>query len=178
MEVSNQLHIPATLPFKERVPIIHCIGGWVCLRASLDIMEMRKISCPCHELNPDSPPQSMLLYRLSYLDSYSQSNKKKIILLISFQDNLSQNLSNFSKYISIINKQKYNLYMHTETKHISFLHHTAYRISESAILSFATGPYVYVPVTGSTPSSTKCPYISVFLTTGTVHTDITSTKST
>jgi hypothetical protein len=32
----------------------HCIGGWVGPRAGLDVMEKRKIPCPCLELNPDS----------------------------------------------------------------------------------------------------------------------------
>jgi hypothetical protein len=32
----------------------HCTGGWVGPRASLDIMEKRKVSCSCWELNPDS----------------------------------------------------------------------------------------------------------------------------
>jgi hypothetical protein len=31
----------------------HCRGGWVGLRAGLEV-EQRKISCPCRESNPDS----------------------------------------------------------------------------------------------------------------------------
>ena len=32
----------------------HWIGGWVGPRSSLDVLEERKISCPCWELNPRS----------------------------------------------------------------------------------------------------------------------------
>jgi hypothetical protein len=38
----------------EQIPSIYCIGGWVDLRASLDVMEKKKISCPRQKLNPQS----------------------------------------------------------------------------------------------------------------------------
>jgi hypothetical protein len=36
----------------ELVPGTDWIGGWVGLRAGLDAVEKRNISCPCQELNP------------------------------------------------------------------------------------------------------------------------------
>jgi hypothetical protein len=53
MEVNGLLHAPATLP-EERAPGIHCVQGWAGSRASLDVMEKRKISHPCQESNLDS----------------------------------------------------------------------------------------------------------------------------
>jgi hypothetical protein len=38
----------------KREPSIYWPGGWVSPRASLDIVEERKISFPCQELNPSS----------------------------------------------------------------------------------------------------------------------------
>jgi hypothetical protein len=35
----------------EAAPSTHCIGGWMGLRAGIDIMEKRKISYPYQELN-------------------------------------------------------------------------------------------------------------------------------
>jgi hypothetical protein len=53
MEVNGQLHAPATLPARKRVPDIQWIGGWVGLRADLNAGEYRKLSCSCWESNRD-----------------------------------------------------------------------------------------------------------------------------
>jgi hypothetical protein len=55
MEVSSQLHAPATLPLKERDPGTHWIGGWVGPRAVLDVVVKRKIPSPYQESNPITP---------------------------------------------------------------------------------------------------------------------------
>jgi hypothetical protein len=54
MEVSGQLHAPATLP-PEKEPVTHWIGGWVGLRAVLDGVVKRKIPSPRRESNPRTP---------------------------------------------------------------------------------------------------------------------------
>ena len=55
MEVSGQLHTTATLPLGENLRV----GGWVGLRADLDILEKiksfaltrnRTLDCPAHSL--------------------------------------------------------------------------------------------------------------------------------
>jgi hypothetical protein len=57
MEVSGQLHTPATLPPGERAPSTHWIGGWVDPRASLDDVENRKfLTLPGLELQSLSCP--------------------------------------------------------------------------------------------------------------------------
>jgi hypothetical protein len=70
--VSGQLHAPATLSPGERAPGTHWIGGWVCLRTSLDGMEKRKLLTLLGlELRPLShPTHSQSLYRLRYPSSY------------------------------------------------------------------------------------------------------------
>ena len=50
MEVLGQLHAPTG----KRAPIIVGIGGMVCLRVSLDVVDKRKLSFHCWELNPRS----------------------------------------------------------------------------------------------------------------------------
>jgi hypothetical protein len=45
---------PSCITLGEETPITHWIGGWVGPRASLDILEKRKISCPCWDSNPRS----------------------------------------------------------------------------------------------------------------------------
>jgi hypothetical protein len=61
MEVSGQLHVPATLPPGEIAQSTHKIGGWVGLKCGLDAKEKRKDSCLCqttHSVNsPPPPPQ-------------------------------------------------------------------------------------------------------------------------
>jgi len=59
-EVSGQFHAPAAFTSGVRVPGTHWIGGWVGLRAGLDMEEKRnKIHhCPCQELNPGLPARS------------------------------------------------------------------------------------------------------------------------
>jgi hypothetical protein len=54
MGVSGQLHAPAAFTPGDTAPGTHCVGGWLGLRADLDVMEERKISCPWRESNPDS----------------------------------------------------------------------------------------------------------------------------
>jgi hypothetical protein len=57
MEVSGELHAPATLlPVKEP-PVTIVLGGWVGSRVGMDTVEQRRIPCPCHELNPAHPVQ-------------------------------------------------------------------------------------------------------------------------
>jgi hypothetical protein len=53
MEMSGQLHAPATLPPRERALGTHWIGGWVDPRAVLDTAVVkRKIHSPRRESNP------------------------------------------------------------------------------------------------------------------------------
>jgi hypothetical protein len=52
MQVSDQLHVPVALP-PGRAPGTHWIGDWVGLKAGLDAVEKRKISCACQESNPN-----------------------------------------------------------------------------------------------------------------------------
>jgi hypothetical protein len=42
MAVSGKLGAPTALPSGERAPSIHCIGGWVGLRAGQDVVEKRR----------------------------------------------------------------------------------------------------------------------------------------
>jgi hypothetical protein len=44
VEVSGQLHVPAVLPLRERVPDTNWIGGWVGPTAGLDAVEWTKTS--------------------------------------------------------------------------------------------------------------------------------------
>jgi len=55
MEVSGQLHAPATLPPEKELPGTRWIGGWLGLRAGLDLVVQRKIPIPCWESNPRTP---------------------------------------------------------------------------------------------------------------------------
>jgi hypothetical protein len=55
MEVSGQLHAPATLPPGERAPGTYWLGGWVGPRAVLDTVVKRKIPSPRRESNPRTP---------------------------------------------------------------------------------------------------------------------------
>jgi hypothetical protein len=59
MEMSGQHHTLTTLP-PGMSPRTHSIGGWVGSKGSLDILENRKISCPCWDLNrrPSNPQPS------------------------------------------------------------------------------------------------------------------------
>jgi hypothetical protein len=52
MEVSGQLHAPATLLPGKEPPGTHWIGGWVGPRAGLDMVEKRKFSIWTKLLNP------------------------------------------------------------------------------------------------------------------------------
>jgi hypothetical protein len=48
MEMSDELHAPASLPPGKQM------GGWLGLRVGLEVMEKRKIFCFYRESNPDS----------------------------------------------------------------------------------------------------------------------------
>jgi hypothetical protein len=51
MEVSGQIYAPTALtPGKD--PGIYWIGDWVGSRTGLDVLEKRRISCPCRDSNP------------------------------------------------------------------------------------------------------------------------------
>jgi len=54
VEVSDQLHAPATLP-QEKNPNAYSIGGWVGRRTSLDMVAKRKNPCPCWKSNCNHP---------------------------------------------------------------------------------------------------------------------------
>jgi hypothetical protein len=54
MEVSGQLYASATLPLEKQPPPTHCMGGWVGLRAGLDVVEKIKIFCPYRDSNLNS----------------------------------------------------------------------------------------------------------------------------
>jgi hypothetical protein len=38
---------------EEKTPDIYCTGGWVGLRAGVELIEKRQIFSPCREWNPD-----------------------------------------------------------------------------------------------------------------------------
>jgi hypothetical protein len=54
MEMSGQLHVPASLP-PGKEPVTHWIGGWGGPRAVLDAAVKRKIHSPRRESNPRTP---------------------------------------------------------------------------------------------------------------------------
>jgi hypothetical protein len=57
MEVNTQLHAPAALTLgKQPYYVEGCVG----LRASLDVTQKRKISCPYRESNPLLPNRQTL----------------------------------------------------------------------------------------------------------------------
>jgi hypothetical protein len=60
MRVGGQLHAPAALPPGKR-PGTHFIGGWVGLRAGLDLCGYL---APTGIRSPDRPARSESLYRL------------------------------------------------------------------------------------------------------------------
>ena len=62
MGVGGQCHALAALPPGRR-PSIHCIGGWVGLRAGLEGCGKSR---PPGIWSPDCPARSELLYRLHY----------------------------------------------------------------------------------------------------------------
>jgi hypothetical protein len=64
MEMRCQVHNPADLYPREKAPYTSQIGGWVDLRAGLDIMERRIFSCPCWESNPDTLAIKSIAYLL------------------------------------------------------------------------------------------------------------------
>jgi len=59
MEVTGQLHAPATLPPGERAPLTHWIGDWMGPRAGLDAMMRGKKTLLCQELNFGRPSHSL-----------------------------------------------------------------------------------------------------------------------
>jgi hypothetical protein len=68
MDVSGQLHPPATSPLGKEAPGTDWLGDWVGLRAGLDAIGKR-IILHCQESNPGRPARIPSLYRLSYPDS-------------------------------------------------------------------------------------------------------------
>jgi len=46
--------VPLILNPGERTPGIYSLGGWVDLRAGVDAVEKRQITCPCWDSNCDS----------------------------------------------------------------------------------------------------------------------------
>jgi len=51
MDVSDQLHASAALPWEES-SVTCCIGGWAGVRAVLDAVAKGKISLPLLEIHP------------------------------------------------------------------------------------------------------------------------------
>jgi hypothetical protein len=70
MGVSGQRHTPAALYPRERTPGIHLVGGWVGLRAGLDIEARGKIIFLCRGSNFVCRACSQTLYWLSYPSSH------------------------------------------------------------------------------------------------------------
>jgi hypothetical protein len=66
--------VPQPLYTQENIPPPHPIAQWIVncvgLRASLEILEMRKNSCPCLELNPEL----FSTWHLNSTTCYSLSN--------------------------------------------------------------------------------------------------------
>jgi hypothetical protein len=62
---------PGDFTSKERDPDIHSLGGWMGVRASLDVWKKRKISCCCQELNHDSSKTPHVLSAEHKLHGYS-----------------------------------------------------------------------------------------------------------
>jgi hypothetical protein len=60
MEVSGQLHAPHLFYPWERAPGTYWIGSWLGPRTSLDVVERRKIFCPCWESNPSHPASNLV----------------------------------------------------------------------------------------------------------------------
>jgi hypothetical protein len=58
MEVCG-LHARAALPSQKK-PGTHLIGGWVCPRAGLGVLEKTKLICLYGDLNPDFPARSLI----------------------------------------------------------------------------------------------------------------------
>jgi hypothetical protein len=54
MEESGQPQVPAVSHPGKEPPDTYQTESWVGLKARLKAVEKRKISCPCHESNPDS----------------------------------------------------------------------------------------------------------------------------
>ena len=71
MNVSGQLHAPATLPLGKSLGS-HLMEGWVGPRTSLDILARRKISCPYWDSNQDS-----IVTMLSWFES-QQGHKEEV----------------------------------------------------------------------------------------------------
>jgi len=58
MEVSGQLHAPATSHPGERYPGTHWLGGWVGPRTGLEAVVNIRNLCPCWELKPAEQPEA------------------------------------------------------------------------------------------------------------------------
>jgi hypothetical protein len=57
--MSGHLHAQAAFTPGERAPDTHWIGGWMMLRACLDVVT-RKIPCLCRESNTSRPARSLV----------------------------------------------------------------------------------------------------------------------
>jgi hypothetical protein len=62
----------------QTIPSIHCIGGFVGPRASLNIEKERKIPCPYWELNSDSSVKSLADWHIPELP-------KNVMMLLFFE---------------------------------------------------------------------------------------------
>jgi len=81
MEVRGHIVALAALHPGKEPPVPILIGGWVNLRACLDVVAKRKFPCPCRESNPGRPSCSLVskLSKLSglFLDFSTSWNFQK-----------------------------------------------------------------------------------------------------
>jgi hypothetical protein len=73
MEVSGQIHYPATLTSGERVPGTRWIGDWVGPTADLDAVVNIKNSCPYKESNCGRPTLSLVIIGNRYIANMCSS---------------------------------------------------------------------------------------------------------
>lgn len=70
MKVNGKLHATLALPLGKD-PGTNSIEGWAGPRVGLDVLEKRKASCPCMDLNPGPPSPSLVT-----VPAYRQYNFK------------------------------------------------------------------------------------------------------
>jgi hypothetical protein len=80
MEVSGQLHVPATLPpgNNPRYQLDRILVGF---RADVDAVVKRKIPILCQESNPSRPSRSVVTILTELFQQKKDSNKLSQILL-------------------------------------------------------------------------------------------------
>jgi hypothetical protein len=103
MEVSGQLHAPATLPVGNEPPIP--IGGWVISRAGLEAVEKITNTCPCQESNPARLARRLVIILTELLISFSletRINVTKICEVIFFHMILYLNLAKGLKLLRTV----------------------------------------------------------------------------